>query len=380
MAANPLINNPRDSHPTLHLDTLNQWIARLGMGTPLSSVEFYVLQRHPNFPRLSGALDYAVGMDQRAAKSARDFVAKILDESCTSARIRPPEMPLPAPSFQPPKTLGQFNSFIQRHRLGPLLAKKDADALKHRLGSDNLESLMQRIHCNDMASPDPSAELSAAIAAIVKLNTKEQQPAAPATEKFERPAPQGTTKTQQATDRTFATRQSDQPEYPSGASLQTEQTRHQARAYGKRFAMCAEIANTAGDIPTIKIEMAQAVPGKDRAYCWSEKLIFQLTRKELLIMAAVLLGMTGSCRFDNHGASKIKWFQMAMQDRGVLYLSMGDKGIKPMGVPVSEPDVKADLYVLTVSAIQRAYQVNDISMMIPFIRSQVASFVTPARE
>ncbi len=376
MAANNQQHPSKADHLPLHLDALNQWFARIGMGQPLSDLEFYVLQRHPHFSRLGDALDCAVGMDPRKAKDARNFIAKILDDSCTAARKNPP----PPPPFNFPKTLGQFNSFIQHHMLGPLLSKDGADALKERLGHEHLESLMDRIHRDDTSASEACAELSDAIKAVQRRQQEKARTPAPAPRESVKPAAPDVHPQQPAASHEAATASAAAPGAPATSSgAQGGPVRHQARAYGKRFAMCAEIAYTAGDIPTIKVEMAPAIPGKDRAYSWSEKLIFQLTRKELLVMTAVLLGMADSCRFDNHGVSKVKWLQVAMQDRGVLYLSMGDKGIKPMGVPVSEPDVKADLYVLAVTAIQQAYHVNDIALMIPFIRSQVAAFIAPAR-
>lgn len=101
---------------------------------------------------------------------------------------------------------------------------------------------------------------------------------------------------------------------------------------------------------TIRVEGAKSRgPG---VYLWSDKIIFQLTRKELHQAAAVLLGISASCEFKGHGDGHDKVLSL-LEQAGGLYVKLR-QGRDVVGAPIG----KDDLYEVALLAM-RALFLND---------------------
>lgn len=100
---------------------------------------------------------------------------------------------------------------------------------------------------------------------------------------------------------------------------------------------------------TLRIEGAKA---KGEGYLWTEKIIFQLTRRELHQAAACFLGLSEGFEFKGHGEGQEKWLKAAVQN-GNLFIKVGmDR--TAVAVPVG----KDDLYEVGLLAC-RALFLND---------------------
>ncbi len=106
--------------------------------------------------------------------------------------------------------------------------------------------------------------------------------------------------------------------------------------YGSKAALCFNADVTKGRTPTIAIDAASSTG--PHVYDWKQKVRLQLTKAELPVVAAVLLGALGKCEFKNHGANKDKGFTMERQDGGKIFISVFAKGTVK-AVPVFAPDV-----------------------------------------
>lgn len=145
----------------------------------------------------------------------------------------------------------------------------------------------------------------------------------------------------------------------------------QARAYGKAAAVCVEQTTNANGELRICIEVAPAVPNRDKTYDWKHKQIFHLMRKELLQLLAVLYRMAPGAHFKNHGPTKAKWLKVENQP-GKVYLSMGDKDVKTVGIPISEADVLADMTSIVLDGACKSFHGIEPQALLGFIRSSVA--------
>lgn len=94
----------------------------------------------------------------------------------------------------------------------------------------------------------------------------------------------------------------------------TPRTYDQAKAHGGRAALTFAADHSTRDLPTVVVEAALIVPGRDRVYDWQNKLRFQLTSHELQLVSALLLGKLGELHFSNHGERNDKWLSITRQD------------------------------------------------------------------
>lgn len=154
--------------------------------------------------------------------------------------------------------------------------------------------------------------------------------------------------------------------------------RLQARAYGKRAALCVEEDETRGNEPTISIELAPARGPRD--YDWGKKVRFQLTSDELPQLLAVLCGYANGIRFSNHGADNKKWLQVEYQTGG-YYIKGGD-GESMLMLPVSAAGDQTGLYALTLRQARKAAFGIDSPALLQYIRNSIAPKIQslPTRE
>lgn len=116
--------------------------------------------------------------------------------------------------------------------------------------------------------------------------------------------------------------------------------------YGGKAALCFEADTTRGGVPTIALDAASATG--PRSYNWGQKTRIQMTRAELPMVAAVLIGARQSCKFSSHGPDKTKGFSMERQGTKVFTkVFEKDGGVK--AVPIEAADA---FYVTTLLLLQ----------------------------
>lgn len=87
---------------------------------------------------------------------------------------------------------------------------------------------------------------------------------------------------------------------------------------------------------TVRIDGALAM--SHLCYEWDKKISFQLTKRELPLMACCLLGLGAKkLSFENHGPAKDKAFHLQEQP-GKLFVKL-QQGTKLVAVPVQGPDI-----------------------------------------
>ena len=112
------------------------------------------------------------------------------------------------------------------------------------------------------------------------------------------------------------------------------------KSHGKSNAIEFAPDNTQKGWDTLRIEAAPKLGGNTKAYDWANKVSVQVTKTELPIVVAVLLGFLPSCEFGNHGDTA-KWFSIENQGQS-FYIKVGQASDKRM-LPCPVPYVEAHL-------------------------------------
>lgn len=112
------------------------------------------------------------------------------------------------------------------------------------------------------------------------------------------------------------------------------------KSHGKSNAIEFAPDNTQKGWDTLRIEAAPKLGGNTKAYDWANKVSVQVTKTELPIVVAVLLGFLPSCEFGNHGDTA-KWFSIENQGKA-FYIKVGQASDKRM-LPCPVPYVEAHL-------------------------------------
>lgn len=135
--------------------------------------------------------------------------------------------------------------------------------------------------------------------------------------------------------------------------------------YGGKAALCFEADVTRGGVPTIALDAASSTG--PRSYNWGQKTRIQMTRAELPVVAAVLLGARQSCEFSSHGADKTKGFSMERQGTKV-FTKVFEKGAGVKAVPMEAADAffVTSLFLLQIRKISPWL---DASSAIALVRS-----------
>lgn len=109
------------------------------------------------------------------------------------------------------------------------------------------------------------------------------------------------------------------------------------KSHGKAVAIGFEPDKTRQGWFSARIESAKKVNPNSKEFAWKHKISIQLTKSELPIVIAVLLGYKKTCKFENHGEDN-KWFEIINQGAN-FFVKMGSIGDKRMDVcPVSLVD------------------------------------------
>lgn len=108
----------------------------------------------------------------------------------------------------------------------------------------------------------------------------------------------------------------------------------QIKSHGKTCAIQAETSATKSDWHTVNIESAKKDPRDETGmkFDWKKKTMIQLTRNELPVFIAVLLGMLPGCKFANHGNAN-KYLEIENQGK-CFYMKVGGTGIPMHTIPV----------------------------------------------
>jgi hypothetical protein len=109
----------------------------------------------------------------------------------------------------------------------------------------------------------------------------------------------------------------------------------QLKSHGGKCAIQCETSLTKKDEWfTISIESAVKDPTdqNNKRFDWRSKTMLQLTRNELPVFIAVLLGMLPSCKFDNHGDQN-KFISIENQGKS-FFFKTGGSGLQLHTVPV----------------------------------------------
>lgn len=118
--------------------------------------------------------------------------------------------------------------------------------------------------------------------------------------------------------------------------------------YGRSAALCFEIDVTRGGVPTIALDAASSINAN--TYNWAKKTRIQMTRAELPVVAAVLLGSRPTCEFKAHGPDKSKGFSLERQAGGKVFAKVFDRGQPVKAVPIEAADAfyVASLFLLQI--------------------------------
>ena len=112
------------------------------------------------------------------------------------------------------------------------------------------------------------------------------------------------------------------------------------KSHGKSNAIEFAPDNTQKGWDTLRIEAAPKLGGNTKAYDWANKISVQITKTELPIVVAVLLGFLPSCEFGTHGDTA-KLFSIENQGKS-FYMKVGQASDKRM-LPCPVPFVEAHL-------------------------------------
>ena len=113
-------------------------------------------------------------------------------------------------------------------------------------------------------------------------------------------------------------------------------THHSIHVYGGKSALCFDADTTRAGLPTVALDAAS---GGNRQYDWASKVRLQMTRQELPIVSAVLMGFHRSCEYRSHGPNADKGFSMERQRGGRVFVRVyaKDQGVK--AVPIDPADL-----------------------------------------
>ncbi|MEY2117228.1 hypothetical protein [Rhodanobacter sp. FW106-PBR-R2A-1-13] len=288
--------------------------------------------------------------------------------------------------FVEPKNLGEFNARLMATDLHRALTGAELDALVQQVGRTDLVAALRDVHAHGEALPQAETWLRRVIAeAVVRVARgaganrpsaeSEMPPIADDDHGFHGtdrpPAPRTSPPAAAGTRRAPASERHSAPERAEGSSQRHD--RPQARAYGKRAALCVEPSDDGSQGATLMVEMAAAIPNREKSYDWKTgKIRFQLMRKELLCLIAVLYGWASSVEFNNHGESKVKSLSLENQDGGKLYVKLTDKGAPMLVLPVTEVDSQADFTVLALQQACKCFHNWGPAELLLFVRERVA--------
>lgn len=136
--------------------------------------------------------------------------------------------------------------------------------------------------------------------------------------------------------------------------------------YGEKFALCFSASTTKDKSkPTVNIDAANAIPGKQRKFDWQGAIHFQFTPKELPGVLSVLMGSRQSVEYKSHGVTHDKGFSIERQDgRFYAKLFAKDMGSRGVAIPPHEAFQLATLILDQIRAPLPGYSVEAVLGMV----------------
>ena len=123
--------------------------------------------------------------------------------------------------------------------------------------------------------------------------------------------------------------------------------------------------NAAGDVATIGLEAARK-QASGNSYDWDNKMVVQVTARELPTVLAVLMGYKNACEFRYHGPGRNKGYAIRSQNEGVL-ITLSAAGAIAINVPV-EPSDLFSLTTLVVNRLQMNQKMMSIDALLEILR------------
>lgn len=156
---------------------------------------------------------------------------------------------------------------------------------------------------------------------------------------------------------------------PATGTQVAPEDRISVHVYGSKAALCFEADMTKNDVPTVALDAA--LTSGVRQYDWGNKIRLQMTRGELPVVAAVLIGALQRCEFKNHGADNSKGFSMERQQGGKVFIKVFAKDVPLRTVPVMAPDA---FYVasLVLRQLQMSNPWLDTTSLMSLVRATQA--------
>lgn len=139
---------------------------------------------------------------------------------------------------------------------------------------------------------------------------------------------------------------------------------------GNAALMIREDKTRSREEPTITVEMARNLSREQRTFNWREKIIVQLTVKEMMHVLALLTGEIGSLRFVGHGSGRDKGVEARAQDDSFFFTVFnrdGGKGVKVLAT---------DTYPM-IDIILGQLQKNYPNMTVDLLLRQMKNVIGP---
>jgi len=150
--------------------------------------------------------------------------------------------------------------------------------------------------------------------------------------------------------------------------------------YGGRAALKIELDALKSDEDetqryTVQLEIAPAKAV--RSYDWTRKIPFQFTKKELPMLAAVLLGYVPSLEIGNHGPENDK--AISIVDQGTNLLVKVKQGAKTLMIPVEPADAHAWTMVCLLALKKNHPEIDGTLLLETVRRLSVGMLARPRR-
>lgn len=139
---------------------------------------------------------------------------------------------------------------------------------------------------------------------------------------------------------------------------------------GNAALMIREDMTRSRNEPTITVEMAKSLSREQRTFNWRDKIIVQLTVKEMMHVLALLTGEINSFRFAGHGSGRDKGVEARAQDDSffiTVFNREGGKGVKVLAT---------DTYPM-IDIILGQLQKNYPNMTVDLLLAQMKNVVGP---
>lgn len=149
-----------------------------------------------------------------------------------------------------------------------------------------------------------------------------------------------------------------------------QKVRDSHHVYGSRASLCVEPALIEDASPgsktpafhTLLLELAEK--RADASFDWGNKLTFRLTKRELPLFTAVLMGFTKSIDFENHGVEKNKAMTLDDQSAHLFLRVIEGKRLIPIQIPAEEVFYLASMAMQTLSKNSAGLDTQTVLMMV----------------